>query len=170
LFVKCLISLFDLFILLGAYELVRRILVALKYGSSGVEYETFPFVTGDRVKLKWLVPSGLKNVESITFVLRCVDEWTESIGVGDDRSIIIIHEQQWAATRTTEGRVGNWLNGKLSLSYDIPATAPGSYLSAEPRITFWEIDIYATASGVDFQERYLVPVYRGASSYTGDLV
>jgi hypothetical protein len=96
-------------------------------------------------------------------VLRCVEEWTETTGRGDDRSITLIHEQLWAAARSTEGLVDIRPGGRLSLSYDVPETVPGSYLSGEPRVTFWELDICATAPGVDFQERYLVPIYRGAS-------
>jgi hypothetical protein len=161
--IRGIVSLFDLFLALGVIELIRRILVALKYGKSGIEYKTFPFITGDRVNLRWLVPSGLTNVKNITFALRCVEEWTETTGVGDDKTISLIHEQLWAATRTTEGKVNIWPGDRFSLSYDVPITAPGSFLSGDPRITFWELDICATAAGVDFEERYLVPVYRGAS-------
>jgi hypothetical protein len=158
------VSLFDLFLALAVIELIRRTLVALKYGKSGIEYETFPFTTGGRVNLRWFVPSGLTHAKSITFVLRCVEEWTEIKGAGDDKTISLIHEQLWAATRTTEGRVNIWPGARFSLSYDVPATAPESSLSGEPGITFWELDICATAAGVDFEERYLVPVYRGAFS------
>lgn len=163
-FITCLVSLFDLLWILGVYELFRRILAALKYGSSSIKYEHFPFITGERVGLRWSVPSGCQNTESITFVLRCVEEWTESTGAGDDRSTILIHEQLWAATRTTVGRLANWPSTSLSVTFDVPATASGSYLSGEPRITFWELQVCTTAPGVDFEERYLVPVYRGASS------
>lgn len=162
--VRGIVSLFDLFLAFAVIELIRRTLAALKYGKSGIEYETFPFATGDRVNLRWLVPSGLTNVKNITFVLRCVEEWTEITGVGDDKTISLIHEQLWAATRTTEGRVNILPGAKFSLSYDVPTTAPESSLSGGPRITFWELEICATAAGVDFEERYLVPVYRGAFS------
>lgn len=162
--VRGIVSLFDLFLALAVIELIRRTLAALKYGKSGIEYETFPFTTGDRVNLRWLVPSGLTHVKSITFVLRCVEEWTEITGVGEDKTHSLVHEQLWAATRTTEGRVNIRPGARFSLSYDVPATAPESSLSGEPRITYWELDICATAAGVDFEERYLVPVYRSASS------
>jgi len=162
--IGAIVSLFDLLLALAVVELIRRTLVALKYGKSGIEFETFPFITGDCVNLKWLVPSGFTHVKSITFVLRCVEEWTETKGVGDDKTISLIHEQLWAATRTTEGMVNILPGAWLSLSYEIPATAPGSCLSGEPRITYWELDICVTAAGVDFEERYLVPVYQNAFS------
>lgn len=163
-FIGSIVSLFDLGLALAVIELIRRTLVALKYGKSGIEYETFPFITGDRVNIRWLVPSGFTRVKSITFILRCVEEWTEITGVGDDKTVSLIHEQLWAATRTTEGRVNIWPGARLSLSYDVPTTAPGCSLSGEPRITYWELDICATAAVVDFEERYLVPIYRGAFS------
>ena len=96
-------------------------------------------------------------------VSRAVCEWTETTGGGDDKTISLIHTQLWAATRTTEGKINIWPGDRFSLSYDVPTTAPGSCLSGDPRITFWELDICATAAGIDFEERYLVPVYRGAS-------
>lgn len=160
---KAIVAVFDVVLVLIVIDLVRRILVALKYGNSWIEYETFPSLTGGSVDLRWWPPSGLENATSIKFILRCVEEWNESRGTGEQRSSSLIHEQLWATTRTTEGRVDCQHNRPMSLSFDVPATAPGSNLSRKLSITFWELDVCAEAPGIDFQERYLVPVYAGAS-------
>lgn len=162
LMVKIIVSVFDLCLIFAGIELVRRILAALKYGHSRIEYNIFPLLTGGRIDLRWLAPSGLENATSITFALRCVEEWTESRGAGKNRSNYLIHEQLWAATRTTQGHGECPPNRPTFLSFDVPATAPGSNLSGKLRITFWELEVNAKAPGVDFQERYLVPVYPGA--------
>lgn len=161
LMVKVIVSVFDLCLLLSAIELVRRILVAVKYGKSRLEYEMFPILTGLPAEFRWFAPAGLERATRITFVLRCVEEWMESRGTGKQRSTILIHEQLWAAIRKTEGPVDCPSNCLISLSFDVPATAPGSNLSEKLRIIFWELEVCAEAPGVDFQERYLVPIYPG---------
>lgn len=159
LMVKIIVILFDLILLLTVFELVRRILIGLKYGRSRLEYATFPALTGSRVDLRWFPPAGLENATKIVFVLRCVEEWIEASGSGDNRTTQLIHEQLWAATRATEGPVNCRPDYPIDLSFDLSATAPGSNLAGELKITFWELDVSAEAPGVDFQERYLVPVY-----------
>jgi hypothetical protein len=105
-----------------------------------------------------LFPSGLENATKLTFVLRCVEEWTEVRGTGKHRHTAIIHEQIWAATRTTEWRVDCRPLSPVSLRFDVPATAPGSDMSGKQKITFGELDVSAEAPGVDLQKCYLVPV------------
>lgn len=158
------ISLFDLALLFGVIELVRRFLTALKYGTSRLGYQTFPLFTGGRVDLMWMPPSGLENATSIKFVLRCVEEWMETTGSGKKRSAHLVHEQVWAAARTTAGPVDCQPNHPIPLSFDVPATAPGSCLSKKKTNVFWELEVCAKSPGVDFQEQYLVPIYSGESN------
>lgn len=160
LMVKIIISSFDLILLLLLLELIRQTLGALKYGKSRLEYLAFPVIIGKRADLRWFPPSGLKNVSKITFVLRCVEEWMESSGSGDNRRTQLIHEQRWAMTRSTEGiEVACLPNYPVTLSFDLPPTVPGSKLADEHKITFWELEVNAEAVGIDFWEQYLVPVY-----------
>jgi len=163
LFVRGVVGLFDLFLLLALFETVRRILVALKYGDSGLDYGWFPMRTGKRVELYWYPPTGLERVNRIDFVLRCVEEWTERRGTDRNRSIDIIHEQLWAATRTTIGLVELLPDQTIPLTYDLPAEALGSSLAKQQHRIFWELDVRADAPGVDFQECYLVPVYAASA-------
>ncbi len=115
-----LLALFDLGFLLGVAELIRRMLTALKYGKTAIEYGRFPFFTGNRVELGWRPPSGLNTAEKITFTLRCVEEWLELTGLTGDRSEEIFHDQLWAATRTSKGTVTCRPNRLIRLSFDIP--------------------------------------------------
>lgn len=156
---KIIVSIFDIILILTTFEMVKQILAALKYGSSRVEYKTFPFLTGNRITLNWLPPSGLGNTSQITFILRCVEEWRESQGRGDSQTIAIIHEQLWAVTKKTVDQLFCQHNRPIILSFEIPEEVPGSNLSDERKITFWELDVCAETSGIDFQECYLVPIY-----------
>jgi len=163
------ISLFDLLLISWVIEIVRQFLAALKYGNSRLEYQTFPLLTGGRVGLMWMPPSGLENATSIKFVLRCVEEWEETTGSGKNRGTHLVHEQVWAATRITEGPVDCQPNHPIPLSFDVPATAPGSCLSKKKINVFWELEVCAKSPGVDFQEQYLVPVYADASNGLTDI-
>lgn len=168
LLLKIIVTLFDLGLILATVELGRRFLAALKYGSSALEYARFPCFTGDRVDLRWLPPSGLENAARLTFVLRCVEEWLEYESTGEGRRVTIIHEQLWAATRMIEGPADSRVNQPISLSFELPATVPGSKLSGMLPAIFWELEVSAEATGVDFQERYLVPIY--SSEFQGGQV
>lgn len=159
LMIKIIVSVFDIILIFGFIELVRRVLVALKYSKSGITYEKFPALTGSSININWLPPSGIEDSTSITFVLRCVEEWTESKGTVERRRNQLIHEQLWAATQKAEGRILCQHHNPILLSFDIPETTPGSNLANKHKVIFWELDVFTEAFGVDFQEYYLVPVY-----------
>ncbi|MCP3892650.1 MAG: hypothetical protein GY702_27805 [Desulfobulbaceae bacterium] len=163
LMIKIIVSVFDIILVFVFIELVRRVLVALKYSKSGITYETFPALTGSRIDIKWLPPSGIEDSTSITFVLRCVEEWTESKGTVEHQRNRLIHEQLWAATQKMEGRIFCQHHNPILLSFDIPDTVPESNLANKRKIIFWELDVFTEAFGVDFQEYYLVPVYTQAA-------
>jgi len=162
LFVRGVVGLFDLLLLLALFEAARRVLVALKYGASGLDYGRFPAQTGARLELVWRPPAGLERAERLDFVLRCVKEWTEKRGNSGDRRIEIFHEQLFAATRSSSTAPELLPNQTIPLAYDLPAELPGSCLAKPQQRIFWELEVQAAAPGVDFQENYLVPVYAGA--------
>jgi hypothetical protein len=160
LMVMAIVSLFDLFLLFACIELVRRLLVALKYGSSRLAYQRFPYFTGETVQLRWVPPSGLTFATGIEFILRCIEEWTESAESVENQRPRRVHEQIWAATHSAEGQIYCQHNRPITLSFDVPVATPGSRLSEEKmRTTFWELNVCVQAPGVDFSERYLVPIY-----------
>lgn len=163
LLVKFIVVIFNLALVVVIIKLIQVILVALKYGQSRLEYPAFPVVTGRSAALRWFPPAGLSHATKITFVLRCVEEWMESFGSGDNRTTEVIHEQKWAATRMTVGPVACRPDYPLDLLFDLPATVPSSRLADELKITFWELEVKAETEGLDFQERYLVPVYPNAT-------
>jgi hypothetical protein len=137
----------------------RLILVARKYGPSRIEYNRIPIRTGDTAILKWWPPSGLTVAASLTFILRCVEEWTETTGSGKHRNTKLIHEQIWGAERSaTNTKIHS--GTPIELTYDIPAGEHGSNLSDDHLVTFWEFEVNAETPGVDFVEQYLVPIQR----------
>jgi hypothetical protein len=159
--VKMITVLFDTILLTMAFFLIRRVLIALKYGVSRLEYPTFPVVIGRPVELTWFPPARLKNIRKIIFVLRCVEERCEGDRNGEFSELI--HEQLWAATRMTKGPVLCSSAYPVSLSFDLSLTAIGTNLADKLRITFWELEVIADAAGLNYQERYLVPIYRSTT-------
>lgn len=157
-FIQLIVSLFDLLLLVSFGDIVWRIAVANKYGKSGLRYLRFPYYTGHDVELKWLPPRIFRTATKLTGILRCVEEWTEVHGHGKNRSKEVIHEQVWAATRVLDNFCLSSAEKFCTFLFAVPAEAPGTHLVDEPLI-FWELEVRADVPGLDFKERYLVPVY-----------
>jgi hypothetical protein len=49
--------------------------------------------------------------------------------------------------------------GRARLTFDLPDDAPGNDLWAEPP-RYWELEVTARATGVDYRGLFMLPVYR----------
>lgn len=142
----------------GMYLLIRR----LKYGGGRIEFTTFPFRTGEILEAQWVGDKPIRNYQSITFTLRCVEEEIEISGTGKNRSKRYVRYERWADRFEVEGP-GEYAGGTpISLTFSPPADAPSTALSLRPP-RYWECEIHAETPGVDFRQTYLLPVYAPAS-------
>lgn len=161
LFVRSIVSLFDA-ILLGlwvyAFVVIGR---AIKFGKSRIEYTTFPYHTGDKVVLRWLTPTGIGRADSGTFTLRCVQQWYEMSGSGDNRSKQVVQEVQWSAEWSLAAPEEISPGKVVELRFDVPSSALPTDMSALKPI-YWELAISLKERGLDFKQTYLVPIYKHA--------
>jgi hypothetical protein len=157
--VKAIVGLFDLILLFVIWQVAIVVGRTLKFGASRIEFVRFPFRPGQTVGLHWIVPTGVSRMRKGVFTLRCVEEWYETRGTGNDRSRTLVQEQVWGATGfVTDPR--SLLAGKAEeLQFDLPADARSTSLSGDKTV-FWELAVELDLAGLDFKERYLVPVYR----------
>ena len=88
-----------------------------------------------------------------------MEEWYEWEGMAGDRSKRLKHAQLWSATHSVTGRSALATCSRTWLRFEVPDTVPGTFLSAGEHIYFWEFEVTADVVGIDFTERYLVPVY-----------
>lgn len=161
--VKAIVVLFDLILVLAAWQAGMLIGRTLKFGPSRIEFARFPFRPGETVSLHWLVPQGMSCVTRGTFTLRCVEEWYEVRGSGENRSRTLVQEAVWSATGQLD-QPQEMMPGKMEeLQFDAPPDAPGTSLSSrDAKPVFWELIVGLDLAGLDFKETYLVPVYREA--------
>lgn len=157
---KAIVILFDALLAFLAWQAAKLIGRTLKFGSSRIEFERFPYRPGDTVSVHWLVPNGLTHVARGTFTLRCVEEWYEATGAGKNRSRHLVQETIWSATAHLEQPRDLQPGRTEEVRFEIPADAPGTLMNTkDAKPVFWELVIDLDLAGLDFKETYLVPVY-----------
>lgn len=158
LLVKWVVGLFDLIWLLVAWQAVVRAGHAMKFGGSRIEFAEFPFRRGKPARISWHPGNGIVQVKQGTFTLRCVREFWEQSGAGKNRSRHLVHEQIWNGSWHLDEPHTLTRGEQIGLRFDPPVDAPGTNLrDATP--VFWELEVKLDVPGIDFAERYLVPVY-----------
>jgi len=155
---KIVVSLFDLLFVLLFISDVMAVGRAFKFGESRIEFARFPLRLSEPISIRWLTPSGINRAAEGTFTLRCVKEWYESTGTGQDRSTHIVHEEQWSGTWAVSQQQDFAPGKNVAFEFTAPADTPATSLSAE-RPVFWEFEVKLSLPGLDFRETYLVPVY-----------
>ena len=156
--VKIIVSLFDLLLAYVCWQTLLTISRAVRFGSSQIEFARFPYRLTEPVEVRWLTPPGIGRANKGSFTLRCVKEFYETTGTGDDRTRNIIHEEQWSGTWSFETPEDFPPGKSVELEFETAANLPATCLSG-PATVFWEFEINLSLPGPDFKETYLVPVY-----------
>ncbi len=155
---KIMVSLFDLFLIFIWVQAVKAIGRSLKFGPSKIEFARFPYPVGEPVVLRWFTPTGIKQPDKGTFILRCVEEWWETRGTGKNQSRILIQEEIWSGTWLVAPQ-SDFPPGKMiELKFETQADLPSTRLSIG-KIIYWELEVNLSLPGLDFIEKYPIPVY-----------
>jgi hypothetical protein len=157
--VKFVTVLFDLMLLavwVGALTMLGR---TLKFSGSRIEFAQFPYRLDQPVLIRWHPATGIATARKGTFTLRCVEEWFESRGHGKNRSQHLVQEETWNGTWHLDPSKLFARGEILELRYELPIDAASTQLSAEKPV-FWEFEVKLDLPGLDFEETYLVPIYR----------
>ncbi len=156
--VKGIVGLFDLIALWVWVQAVLQLLRAFKFGHSRIEFISFPYHLQKPVVIRWQPSRGVSRINKGTFTLRCVEEWMETQGSGQNRNTTLVHEEIWSAQWIIQQACTISRNDPMELRYELPAGAKPSLLSSD-RPLFWELEVKLDLPGVDFNETYLVPIY-----------
>ena len=150
------VGLFDLLLLFLCARTILLTLRALKFGASRVSWERFPVAPNDRGELElfWHVPAGISEVGCGRFTLRCVEEKQERNGESNS----IRHDEVFHETIGFDDPCRCTAGDRVKLPFKLPDEARSSSIHAVPSY-FYELEVNLTLPGVDFRERYLVPVY-----------
>lgn len=154
------LAIFDVVIVAVIARGVRLIRMGRRYGPSWLRFGRFPFRTGERLEATLDALEGRSELPSLNATLRCVQERYEMRGeTRRNKNLRVVCYALWSAS----ARVNRSAAGIFDFAFDIPADAPGSALSERPS-RYWELVVASDdVPGVDYQARFLVPVYRGAS-------
>ena len=139
--------------------MLRRVAQALKYGRTYVRWGRFPAFTGERLTLRFGTSRETPRFTRLVFRLRCVAEHYAERGVDGARSAAVVCRalHQDAAVVTDAAAMPRPMFD-ATVHFDLPADLPGNDLLARPA-TFWEVEVTGEAPGLDYRQRFLVPVY-----------
>ncbi|MGP0629408.1 hypothetical protein ACTRW9_06860 [Nitrospina sp. 32_T5] len=153
--VKGVVLFFDFIVVLIIGDGIRKYMQYLKYGNSRLRFLGFPFHLGGKMKLALEgMPAAF---DSVTLNLRYVEEVYETRYSGRRKSREVVCYQIYGEERTMNS--GASRGGGFLMEWDLPDNKEMiTELSGRPG-RFWEIEIQAKTPGVDYDSRFLVPVY-----------
>ncbi len=161
--VKAIVILFDVIALLmwgKAGQLLGR---ALKFGHSQIKFTRFPYRLTDPIVLRWQPAGGIIRIKKGTFTLRCVEEWMERRGSGENQNLSLVQEEIWSGKWILDQPRNFPLKDTIELSYEVPADAQPTQLNNDKPV-FWELEVKLDLPGFNFEETYLVPIYSSATA------
>jgi hypothetical protein len=155
---KVVAPLFDLILLLVWWKAAVGIARAIRFGNSRLAFDHFPYRLSDTVQIGWIPPRAMVRAEKGSFTLRCVEEYYEERGSGDDRNRWLVHDELSAETQAFDVPQSFAAGRAVELRFTPASDAPPTKLSGD-RPVFWELEVKLTRASLDFEERYLVPIY-----------
>lgn len=155
---KAVVGLFDLAAIWVWCQAGVNLLRALKFGGSRVEFLKFPCPLDEPLVVRWWPPTRMTRVDQGSFTLRCVKEWHETRGSGDNRSTVLIHEEIWSGTWFLDHATMFTHLESMELRCDLPNDAVTTQLTTDQPV-FWELEVKFALPGLDFKETYLIPLY-----------
>ncbi|MGB0720773.1 MAG: hypothetical protein ACPGU7_00125 [Gammaproteobacteria bacterium] len=136
----------------GCYLMLR----AFKYGRGRLSFRRFPLAPGDTLEVG-LSPNRFDGLE---VHLRYVRERFEGQGRGRRRNARHRADALYSERQSVEGGDGG---AELMIRARLPDT-PGwtTRLTADPDVSYWELEVRADRPGIDYLARFPLPVYDGA--------
>lgn len=157
---KIIVPIFDLIMLLVWWKAITELARAIRFGNSRVTFDHFPYRLSGTIQLGWVPPAGISRVEKGSFTLRCVEEYYEVRSSGKNRSRWLVHDELSAEVQSFDASQSFVPGRAVELRFTPAGDAPPTKLTAD-RPTFWELEVKLSRAGLDFEERYLIPIYTG---------
>lgn len=161
---RIVVGVFSAAALLPLWETVRRAMQAVRYGRTYVRWEGLPLRLGERATLRFGVTKDLPRFDRVVLRLRCVEEVFETrSGTERGERTTVVAAYSWFEEERTIRSTGD-LPAPLrdaTVVFDLPRDLPGTNLVAVPP-TYWMLEVEGDAPGLDYRERFLVPVYERA--------
>lgn len=148
---------FDLILVLVWWKAGVEVARAVRFGNSRVTFDHFPLRVSETVSVGWIPPGGITSARKGSFTLRCVEEYYEERGSGSDRNKWLVHDELSAEVQSFETQT--FAPGRaVELRFTSASNALPTKLAGN-RPIFWELEVKLARDGLDFEERYLIPIY-----------
>lgn len=156
---KIFIGIFDLIALAILWGAFYALFQYFKYGKSRLHFARFPFRPGNSVEAGLEVSRKIAKAPSITLTLRYIEEVTETTGSGKNRSsqqvLYCLHEVK-KELPSSQFDINS--QGAIPINIRLPQGDFSNRLLDTPR-RYWELEVKAETPGIDYDARFLIPVY-----------
>ena len=152
---KGVVIVFDLIILFVAYNFLRKLSQYLKYGDSRLRFKEFPFILGNQMVVS--LHGAPPQFDVMRMNLRFIEEAYEESGSGRNRSQDVVCYQVYGEEKVLRSHDAG--ASKIVMAWQLPEDSEfTTQLSVRPA-KFWELEIKAETPGVDYESRFLLPIY-----------
>lgn len=135
---------------------------ARKFGEAVCILDTTAVAPGAR--LSGVVETGAdrRSLKDGTFtvLLSCVDKWESTEWRGSESYTRQNRKTRWEHEKTI--RASGERNLTVRFAFDLPADLPGSTFADRNEGVFWYLELRAAARGLDYQNRFPLPVMEDA--------
>ncbi len=128
----------------------------LAFGNAQLLFNDFPFFLGNSMSLTLKhVPT---DISTLQLNLRCIEEAYKLHGTADNKKSVVVCYQIYKDTQLIER--GNFRpGGDLHIAWRLPDDKSFSSTPSERPAKFWELEVTAERQDVNYQRRFLLPVY-----------
>jgi hypothetical protein len=152
-------AILDLLGLLVLSFALRAFVRRRKYGVSTLRLACFPFFLGETLDAQLESGHPIGFFKSISITLRCIEEHWEIQQTRDGMEKKVAHKQVYADTlESNQEGVHDGSKPGIPISFPIPEGDFGTAITGK-RPRYWELEIIAKTTGVDYNVRFLVPIY-----------
>lgn len=130
-----------------------------KYGTSHLRLDGFPFVLGEPLNVWFSCQRGIAPCRNLEITLRCVEERLEKGVIGKELDLIVcyqIYADTMSLTGSCEFQTGR---SECPISFVLPSGSHYAPNMSERPWRYWELEVKAEASGINFASVFLLPVY-----------
>ncbi|GJL62237.1 MAG: hypothetical protein NPIRA04_08910 [Nitrospirales bacterium] len=161
-FLQGTVGLLDLVIIMSiGGRFLTKLRQYVTFGNSRLDFHDFPYFLGNPMSLTLKnVPS---NISTLHLTLRCIEEATPCEETKDEISSGIACYQVYNDTQILK-RERVQPGDNLDLYWMLPEDETLSSTPSERPATYWELEVTAAGHHLNYQSRFLLPIYAQLSS------
>ena len=145
---------------------IRKSMHYLKFGASRLVFQRIPYVLGEEFKAELIPGRSLGAYRKMQIRLRCIQFAAVPNGIAELQVLhgdrVVIENSEWRSGMPPVPIRFKLPDKKLPTAISAPMASIIETGEINPRALgrrYWELDIRAFVTGLDYQARFLVPIY-----------